>query len=388
MSTLRVNRLRNQETSHGYASHSTSIDWWIVIIVMILSVIGLTMIYSASSVVADRSYGDKFFFLKRQLIFTAVSLIAMVITANLPRKLLNQLHYVGLIIVSFLLFLCITPLGNEVNGASRWLSFGAFSIQPLEFTKIALVLYLAYFMSEKRSTFNSYKLGMLPPFLVTMFLCGLIILQPDFGGTIILSILLFFMCLVGGTKFLYIFGTFSLIGATGLLFLVTSPYRMQRLLAFVDPFKDALDTGYQLVQSFYALALGGFFGVGVGGSTQKLLYLPEAHNDFIMAIIGEEMGFFTITVIMLLFTLLFARCFRLVLGQENMRDKFTVFGISLVIGIGALLNLAVVLGSIPPTGVAMPFISYGGSSLLSSMICVGLLLNYSRTVKDDQVNTY
>ncbi len=163
---------------------------------------------------------------------------------------------------------------------------------------------------------------------------------------------------------------------------------MQRMLAFIDPFRDALDTGYQLVQSFYALALGGFFGVGIGGSTQKLLYLPEAHNDFIMAIIGEEMGFFAITVIMLLFTLLFARCFRLVLGQENMRDKFTVFGISLIIAVGAFFNLAVVLGSVPPTGVAMPFISYGGSSLLSTMICVGLLLNYSRSVNDEQSNVY
>ncbi len=362
------------------------IDWWIVIAVLILVMLGLVMVYSASSIVADRNFNDKYYFLKRQVIFLLVSSTAAIITTYLPRKFLNNLHYVALLGVSFLLLLCLTPLGNEVNGASRWISFGAFSIQPLEFTKIALVLYLAYFMSEKQDKFDDFTLGVLPPFLVTMFLCALVIAQPDFGGAIVLSLILFFMCLVGGTRFLYLFFACLVISLLAAVFLLTSSYRMQRVFAYLDPFKDALDSGYQLVQSLYALGLGGFFGAGIGASKQKLLYLPEAHNDFIMAIIGEEMGFFGITIIMLLFTFLFMRCFRTALGQQELRDKLTAFGITLVIAIGAFFNLAVVIGSVPPTGVAMPFISYGGSSLLCSMICIGLILNYSRTTKEENID--
>ncbi len=362
------------------------IDWWIVISVAILVMLGLVMVYSASSIVADRTFADKYYFLKRQMAFLFISSCAALITTFLPRKFINNLHYIALLVVSFLLLLCLTPLGNEVNGASRWISFGSFSIQPLEFTKIALVLYLAYFMSEKQDKFDDFTLGVLPPFLVTLFLCALIIAQPDFGGTIVLSLILFFMCLVGGTRFLYLFFGCAVIGGLASLFLLTSSYRMARFFAYLDPFKDALDSGYQLVQSLYALGLGGFFGAGIGASKQKLLYLPEAHNDFIMAIIGEEMGFFGITLIMLLFTFLFMRCFRTALGQKEMRDKLTAFGITLVIAIGAFFNLAVVIGSVPPTGVAMPFISYGGSSLLCSMICVGLILNYSRTTKEENID--
>ncbi len=382
----RANRAKRIENKEDYLVSHNPIDWWLIVIVLILTIFGLIMIYSASSVVADRTFDDKYYFFKKQFLFTIVSVIAMVITIYLPRKLINSLHYVSVAVVSFLLFLCITPLGNEVNGASRWISLGSFSIQPLEFTKIALVLYIAYFMSEKRDMMDSYMIGFFPPFLLTMLFGALIMQQPDFGGTLFLTTILFFMCLVGGAKFLYIFGSFTVIGALGLMFIVTSPYRMERIFAFLDPFKDALDSGYQLVQSLYALGLGGFFGVGIGGSKQKLLYLPEAHNDFIMAVVGEEMGFFAITIIMLLFTLLFARCFRIVLGQRNIRDRLTAFGITLVIAIGALLNLGVVFGALPPTGVAMPFISYGGSSLLCSMICVGLLLHYSRTVKESDID--
>ncbi len=357
-------------------------DWWIVSIVLILTILGLVMIYSASSVVADINYSDKYYFFKKQFLFAIVGFIVMWFTVFIPRKVINKMHYIAIIAISFLLILCITPLGNEVNGASRWLSFGSFSLQPLEFAKIALVLYLSYFMSAKKDMLDSYTIGFIPPFLVTMFLCALLMSQPDFGGTLIMVSILFFMCLVGGTKFIYIFFSFLFTGIIAFLFIISSPYRMERIFAFLDPFKDALDSGYQLVQSLYALGIGGFFGVGIGGSKQKLLYLPEAHNDFIMAVIGEEMGFFAISIIMLLFTLLFARCFRVVIGQRSVRDRLSAFGITLVIAIGALLNLAVVFGSVPPSGVAMPFISYGGSSLLASMICVGLILNYSRSVKE------
>ncbi len=379
---LTLNKFKTKEVIEIDEDPLYGFDWWIVCIVLVLTIFGLVMIYSASSVVADINFSDKYYFFKKQLLFVIVGFVVMWLTVFLPRKIINKIHYIALGSITFLLFLCITPLGNEVNGASRWLSFGSFSLQPLEFAKIALVLYLSYFMSSKKDMLDSYTIGFIPPFLVTMFLCALLMSQPDFGGTLIMISILFFMCLVGGTKFIYIFFSFLFTGIIAIFFIISSPYRMQRIFAFLDPFKDALDSGYQLVQSLYALGIGGFFGVGIGGSKQKLLYLPEAHNDFIIAVIGEEMGFFAISVIMLLFTLLFARCFRVVIGQRSVRDRLSAFGITLVIAIGALLNLAVVLGSVPPSGVAMPFISYGGSSLLASMICIGLILNYSRSVKE------
>jgi len=207
----------------------------------------------------------------------------------------------------------------------------------------------------------------------------MLLLQPDFGGAVILGMILFFMCLAGGTRFIYLF----LSVAMGLMITVGlimhAPYRMRRLIAFLDPFKDAQDAGYQLVQSLLAFGSGGMFGVGMGGSSQKMLYLPEAHNDFIMAVLGEELGFLGVSVVMLLFLLIFIRCYRIIAGQENIRDRLSAFGITLVLALGAVFNLAVVLGMAPPKGVAMPFLSYGGSSLVCSMICVGLLLNYSRS---------
>ena len=160
---------------------------------------------------------------------------------------------------------------------------------------------------------------------------------------------------------------------------IASPYRLRRLLAFLDPFQDAHNTGYQLVQSLLAIGSGSFFGVGVGASKQKMFYLPEAHNDFIMAVLAEEMGFVGVTVVMILFALLFWRCYKIIMGQHNLRDRFTAFGITTILVMGAVMNLAVVMGVAPPKGVPMPLMSYGGSNLLATMLCVGLLMNFSRT---------
>lgn len=357
-------------------------DWWLAAVVLTLLCIGLLMVLSTSGVIGERLAGDKYLFFKRQLVFTAIGSVALIIAARLPRRFIDSLAYPSLFLAFILLLACITPFGLRVNGASRWIPVGSFSLQPMEFARIALVLYLAYFMSTKQELVKTFFKGVVPPFAVTGVICCLLLLQPDFGGAMVMITLLFFMCLVGGTRFLYLFLTICLgLGSAAMLVMV-SPYRMRRLLAFLDPFKDALDTGYQLVQSLYALGSGGLFGLGMGNSMQKMLYLPEAHNDFIMAVVGEELGFVGITLIMLLFAMLFARCYRIIMGQSVLRDRLTAFGITLVIALGAVLNLAVVLGMAPPKGVAMPFLSYGGSSLIASMICVGLLLNYSRTSRE------
>lgn len=356
-------------------------DWGLIALFLMLLCIGLLMVLSASGVVAERLNGDKYFFFKRQLIYAAMGGVVMWICAAMPRHILYKLQYPFLLFVLVLLFATLSPLGARVNGAQRWISLKFFSIQALEFAKIALALYLAYFMSSKQDLVKTFTRGIIPPFAMTALFCLLLLAQPDFGGAVVLSFILFFMCLVGGTRFLYLFMAIGvgLVGALALI--IFEPYRARRLVAFLDPFSDAQNAGYQLVQSLYALGSGGFFGVGMGGSSQKMFYLPEAHNDFIMAVVGEELGFFGISLIMVLFAMLFMRCYKIIMGQTELRDRFSAFGVTLVLALGASLNLAVVMGMAPPKGVAMPFLSYGGSSLLASMMCVGLLLNFSRTAR-------
>lgn len=356
-------------------------DWWLFTIMVCLLAIGLVMVLSASGIVAEKLNGDKYYFFKRQLLFAAMGGLTLWIAALVPREWLYKFQYPALIIALILLLVTLSPLTPRINGAKRWIPLGPLSIQPMEFVKIALAFYLAYFMSSKQSLIKTFSRGVIPPFAVTGLFCFLLLLQPDFGSAVVLAGILFFMCVAGGTRFVYLFVAVGMALSGALALAIASPYRLRRLTAFLDPFQDAQNTGYQLVQSLYAIGSGSFFGVGVGASKQKMFYLPEAHNDFIMAVLGEEMGFLGMSVVMILFGLLFWRCYRIVMGQKNLRDRFTAFGISLILGMGAVMNLAVVMGVAPPKGVPMPLVSYGGSNLLATMLCVGLLMNFSRTVK-------
>ena len=348
-------------------------DWWLFTIVLVILAVGLVMVLSASGIVAEQVNGDKYYFFKRQLLFAAGGGVALWSAALLPREWLYKLQYPALFFSLLLLLITLSPFAPAINGAKRWIPLGPVSVQPMEFVKIALALYLAYFMSSKQDLIKTFSRGVIPPFAVTGLFCFLLLLQPDFGSAVVLAGILFFMCVAGGTRFIYLFFSLALACAGAMALAIASPYRLRRLLAFLDPFQDAHNTGYQLVQS------GSFFGVGVGASKQKMFYLPEAHNDFIMAVLAEEMGFVGMTVVMVLFALLFWRCYKIIMGQHNLRDRFTAFGITTILVMGAVMNLAVVMGVAPPKGVPMPLMSYGGSNLLATMLCVGLLLNFSRT---------
>ena len=354
-------------------------DWWLIGLTLVLLCLGLLMVLSSSGIVGERLVGDKYYFFNRQLLFAGLGGVAMAVAATIPLEKLNRWHYPLLFGAFFLLLLTLTPLGTKVNGATRWISFKFFSVQPLEFAKIALALYLAYFMSTKQDLVKTFSKGVIPPFAVTILFCLMLLAQPDFGGAAMLAMILFFMCMVGGTRFIYLFFSVAIGLGMAVWLVVKSPYRLDRFTAFLDPLKDPQGVGYQLLQSLMAFASGGMFGVGMGGSSQKMRYLPEAHNDFIMAVLGEELGFLGVSVVMLLFLLILVRCYKIILGQPDLRDRLSAFGITLVLALGAVLNLAVVLGMVPPKGVPMPFMSYGGSSLMCSMVCIGLLLNYSRS---------
>ncbi len=360
---------------------SGQVDWWLFAITAVLVALGLMMVFSASGIVAERMQADSYYFFKRQLLFAVIGGAALLFAANIPRSLLDNLHYPALALSLFLLLICLTPLGVEVKGARRWIGLGPIRVQPLEFAKIAVALYLAYFMSTKQGIIKTFSRGVIPPFLITGLFCGLLLLQPDFGGAALVAVLLFFMCFVGGTRLIYLAASAIIACGAAYLLIVAEPYRFRRYLAFRDPFADAADTGYHLVQSFYAFGSGGLSGLGLGASKQKLFYLPEPHNDFILAVMGEETGFIGISLIFILMGAFFWRCLLIAMRQSRLRERLTAFGLMLILVISCLLNLAVVMGVVPPKGVPMPFISYGGSSLLSSLICVGLLLNLSRTGK-------
>ncbi len=356
------------------------VDYALLALTLLLAGLGLIMVLSASGIMAERFWSDKYFFFKKHLVFLGVGLGVMMMAAHMPRQVFLKPVYAWVVLAAGLLVLTIaSPLGVQAGGAKRWLSLGPVNFQPLELAKVALVFYLASFFSRKQELIKSFHVGFLPPLCITGVLCLLLLAQPDFGGAAALALLLFCISLVGGTRIVYLASTSFLALVAGAYLVLSSPYRFRRWFAFLDPFQDAQDVGYQLVQSLYALGSGGWVGAGLGAGKQKLLFLPAAHNDFILAVIGEELGFVGLSVIFVLMGLLLWRGMRIVLAQSDLQERFVGYGMVLILALSAMLNMAVVLGVVPPKGVPMPFLSYGGSSLIMSLFCIGILLNLSRS---------
>jgi len=354
-------------------------DFWLLILTLLIAGMGLIMVLSATGIMAERFWADKYFFFKKHVLFLAAGLGVMTLAAFLPRSWYVRPVYVWLLAAVGLLALTIfSPLGVQAGGARRWLSLGPVNVQPLEVAKVALVLYLASFFSRKQELIKSFHVGFLPPLCITGLLCVLLLAQPDFGGAASLLLLLFCISLVGGTRIVYLATTSFLALMAGAYLVLSSPYRFRRWFAFLDPFQDAQDMGYQLVQSLYALGSGGWLGAGLGSGKQKLFFLPAAHTDFILAVVGEELGFLGLSLVFAVLGLLLWRGVRIALQQQDLQERFVGFGMVLILALGAILNMAVVLGTVPPKGVPMPFLSYGGSSLIMSLFCIGVLLNLSR----------
>ena len=357
------------------------VDWWLFFLFLLLLCVGLLAVLSASGPESVKKYHTSYHFFKNQLIFMSMGGIAVTMLCWLPRSFINRLHYWGIGISIVLLALC-PVIGKTIKGATRWIDLQFVMLQPMEFTRVALVIYVAYFLGTKKGMVKEVMRGLVPPGIVTGVICGLLLLQPDYGGAAIMCMLVFFLFLAGETKGSHLIIMLLFLAVGGVILILVEPYRMARLISFFDPFADSRGSGYQVVQAFLALGSGGIFGVGLGGSVQTLKALPEAHNDFIMAIIGEETGFVGITFVVCLFAAFFWRCYKVALAQPVLRDKLTAYGLTVAMALSFTMNLAVILGAMPPKGVAMPFISYGGSSLLSNMICAGLLLHYSRTARE------
>jgi len=348
---------------------------------MILVFIGIIMVFSASYIQSSFKHNDSYFFLKKNIVYAALGFIAMMITSKIDYRFWKKnANYIGIIAV-LLLILVLTPLGIEANGAKRWIGVGALTFQPAEIAKFATILLTAKLIEKKYEDIKSLTKGVFPLLIVPSVFFGLIILQPNLStaGTVIL--VTFVMIFAAGMDMKIIFTMIGLGAALFVVLVIAEPYRLSRVTSFLDPFQDPLGSGYQVIQGLYALGSGGIFGLGLGQSKQKYFYIPEPQNDFIFAIIGEELGLIGCIVVIMLFIILVYRCVRVALKTTNVFACMVVIGIGAQIGIQAALNIAVATSSMPATGVALPFISYGGTSLTIFMGAVGIVLNISKHVK-------
>jgi cell division protein FtsW len=360
-------------------SKKTTPDIILLIVTFTLLAIGLIMVYSASAVWADYKFNDSFFFAKRQVLFAGVGIVAMFFIMNVDYWTWRTWAKAIVITCFVLLVLVLIPgIGNERNGSRSWIGVGAFSIQPSEFMKLAMIAFLAKFLSERQKLITSFKLGLVPSLTLVFLAFGMIMLQPDLGtGTVMVgtSVVMIF---IAGARISH-FAGLGLIGVAGFVGLIISaPYRMKRITSFLDPWQDPLNSGFQIIQSLYAIGPGGLFGLGLGQSRQKFFYLPEPQTDFIFAILAEELGFIGGSFVLLLFALLLWRGIRIALGAPDLYGSFLAVGIIAMIAIQVMINVGVVTGLMPVTGITLPFLSYGGSSLTLMLMAIGVLLNISR----------
>ncbi len=354
-------------------------DWLIVMATLAILGIGVVMVYSASAVLAFREMGDWYFYAKRQLFFAILGIIAMYFTMNIDYWVWKKWAKIGLYLCFLLLIIILIPgVGLTRGGATSWLGVGAFSIQPSEFMKLGIIVFLAKMFSEKQEQITSFKSGLIPPLSIVGLAFGFIMLQPDLGtGTVLVgtSVLMIY---TAGAKMKHLL-SLMMVGVIGFVGLIAAaPYRIQRILGFLDPWQDPLGTGYQLIQSLYAIGPGGLMGLGLGMSRQKHLYVPEPQTDFIFAILAEELGFIGGATVLLLFTLLMWRGFRTAITAPDLFGSFLAVGIIGMIGIQVIINIGVVTGMFPVTGITLPLLSYGGSSLTITLTAIGILLNVSR----------
>lgn len=359
-----------------------SCDMIILLMVVALTCFGVVMVYSASSVMAAKKYHDSFYFLKRQGLFALTGFALMYGVMQVDYHVWRKFAVPVLIGCLVLLVLVLIPgIGGSAGGASRWIRLPGFSLQPSEMAKIALIIYMAYSLDKKQDKLKLFSSGFLPYMVVLAILLVLLLKQPDLGSALTLGVVAVLMLFAAGTRPTYIISMFLLV-LPFLYFLVMNvDYRRKRILAFLQPWDDPTGSGFQIIQSWLAFGTGGIVGQGLGEGKQKLFYLPEAHTDFILSVVGEELGFIGVMVISAMFFLLVWRTIRVALVAEDQFGRFLAFGIAVLLGIEAFVNIAVVTGLVPTKGLALPFISYGGSSLLISLFAVGIVLNISSRLR-------
>ena len=351
---------------------------FVILLVLALVIFGCIMVYSASCYSAEYKYKNQFFFLYKQLFGVVLGIFALVFFYFLDYHLLKKFRYWILGVSMILLILVFVPgLGVQSYGANRWVNLLGISIQPSEIAKFALVLFLAYYLSEKYDKIKTFK-GLLPPLCIAGVLCVLVIIEPSMSVTMCLGMVTLLMLIIGGMSKKHTLLFSSMVAAGVPLLILAEPYRLRRLFAYLNPWASPQGEGFQLIQSLYSLGNGGFFGVGLFNSRQKYLFLPFAESDFIFSIIGEELGFCGCCLLMTAYFFLVWLLFKIGLNAKDRFGCLLACGIGIVIAVQTLLNIAVVTGSIPPTGLPLPFISSGGTSVAVFMGAIGIALNVCR----------
>jgi len=353
--------------------------------VLFLVGIGIVMVYSASSALAMKKFGTGYYFLKKQFFFAGLGIAAMTVCRYFPLKLLAKLVYPIILLAFFFLVILQFPgVGYCVGGAVRGIRFGGISFQPSEFARFALVLYLAYSMSKKYERLKDFYIGFLPHLLVLGMFAVLILLQPDFGSVAILGMITWMMMFIGGVRIAHLCMSLTVMIPVGAVFLLSADYRLHRLISFLDPWQHSATGGYQTIHSIMAVGTGGIFGAGIGKGYQKLFYLPEPHTDFIFSVIGEELGLVGILFILALYMLLLYKGIRIAMNAKDMFTSFLAGGLTVAIGLQVCVNMGVALALLPTKGLTLPFLSYGGTSLLLNMASVGILMNIGNEVRNEK----
>ena len=351
----------------------------LTVVVLALVCIGIVMIYSASCVNAMQTNHDSLYYLKRHLLFLFIGLSLCLAAMAVDYRLIQP--YAGRILlfsIVLLVLVLIPHIGKESYGARRWFKIGMFNFQPSELAKLAVIVYTADFLSRKQPIIKSFWKGFVPPILVMGLVCALTVKQPDLGTTVEIAVVMLGMLLIAGAR-LWHLGLIAFSAVPALVYLIVkAPYRMARISAFLDPWQDSQGIGFQLTQSQIALGSGGIFGVGLGHSQQKLFYLPAAHTDFILSIIGEELGLMGTLAVIILFAVFIWLGTRIIRQADDPFGFFMGTGIVMMLGLQAVVNAGVSMGAFPTKGLPLPFISYGGSALIFHLAAIGILLNISK----------
>jgi len=381
---------KNNQNSRKVREQPFYYDVRLLFPVLFLVGIGIVMVYSASSALAFKKFGTDYYFLKKQLLFALLGIVALIICSHFPYRLYRSLTYPLLILaLIFLTATLITELGHSVGGAKRWFRLGSFSFQPSEFARFALVIYLAYSMNKKKDELKDFYVGFLPHIMVLCMFTVLIIFQPDFGSVVILVVLTWVMLFVGGVRISHLITSLVLIIPMAYFFMISADYRSKRIMSFLDPWQYSANDSYQIVHSLMAFGTGGIWGTGIGKGYQKLFYLPEPHTDFIFSVIGEELGLLGVLIILGLYILIFWRGIFIAKNCKDSFGSFVAIGLTTAIGLQVGVNMGVALGLLPTKGLTLPFLSYGGTSLLLNMASIGILMNIGtakKVLKKSKVN--
>lgn len=353
-------------------------DKWLMMAVLGLIIIGLTMVASSSVMISTKYYNQPFHFLIRQLLYLCAGLFLALIVMRLDSKHWEKLSMPFLLLCLLLLIIVLIPgIGRMVNGSRRWLALGPIGIQVSELAKLATIFYLAGYLVRQQKTIDKSILGFVKPMLILAVISFLLLLEPDFGATVVIVGTVMAMLFLAGVKWRYYIGLLLIAFSSLAILAISSPYRMARLTAFLNPWADQFNSGYQLTQSLIAFGRGGWAGVGLGDSVQKLFYLPEAHTDFLFAVLAEEFGLLGILLVISLYSILIVR--GLMVGyraytQERLFAAFTAYGLTFWLGLQAVINMGVNAGLLPTKGLTLPMLSYGGASIVINCVVIALLL--------------